>query len=285
MPDTAPAIIWSNTDYPYICLIDRKRTLAFKEAIEATVKPGDVVVEVGAGSGILSLFAAGAGAARVYAVEIDPVLAASLRQTVRINQLEDKIEVVEADAMAAALPENVDVVIGELIDTGLLDEMQVAVMNGLHERGVIGGKTKLIPQAYETFLQLVHTESNFYGYHIAAPKHDWPYYSEDPDSWEQLEVADLSEPQKVGYFDFQAGRVEPGIDKVLAFSVPAGQTATALRLSGTVHLTADLALGPTNSLNGDKILPLAEVCEGNVKLRVRYTMGAGLDNLSLSPAE
>jgi predicted RNA methylase len=274
-----PAIIWSNTDYPYICLIDKKRTLAFKKAIEERVKPGDTVVEVGAGTGILSLFAAVAGAARVYAVEIDPVLAESLRETVRLNHQEDKIEVIEGDALTVELPDNVDVIIGELIDTGLLDEMQVAVMNGLHGRSVIGPNTQLIPQAYETFLELVDTDNKFYGFQIASHKHDWPYYSEDPASWEQLEVKPVADKQSLGYFDFRAGPVEPKVDKVLQFKVADGERATAIRLSGTVHLTDTIKLGPTNSLNGDKILPLKEYYQGSANLAVEYVMGAGLHDL------
>ena len=46
----------------YACLIDKSRVEAFRKTINEVVKVGDVVLEVRAGTGILSRFAASAGA-------------------------------------------------------------------------------------------------------------------------------------------------------------------------------------------------------------------------------
>ena len=58
------------------------------------------------------------------------------------------------DVVEAMPPEGIDVFIGELIDTGLMDEMQVPVINALRGRGVIDPGTRLIPEKYTTFVEL-----------------------------------------------------------------------------------------------------------------------------------
>ena len=171
MTTSGPPQIWSSSDFPYMCLKDERRTRAFGDAIAHTVTPGDVVVDVGAGSGILSLFAASAGASRVYAVEVDHSLAAALRDTVALNGLDDVVTVVEGDVLDADLPVGADVVVAEIIDTGLLDELQVPVLNRLRERGVVAADTRLVPSRYRTEIQLVRTDNLYYGYRIVAPKH------------------------------------------------------------------------------------------------------------------
>lgn len=274
--------IWSDTDFPYICLVDRKRTLTFKKAIDNTVKLGDIVVEVGAGTGILSLFAAAAGAKKVYAIEINPLLAEKLKSTVQINGYQKIIEVIQGDASKVELPKNVDVVIAELIETGLIDELQVPVMNSLHKKGVVGKKTKVIPAAYETFLQLVYVDNKFYGYKIAAPIHNWPYHSLPKNDWVQIQVENVSSSQLVGYFNFKDGFIQPKVRKVLAFKKSKNNHANAIKLSGKVHLTEQIQLDACNSVNGDKILLLDNrISDKLLNVTVEYQMGEGLSSFKI----
>ena len=78
-----------------------------KIASLAAVGPDDVVLEVGPGLGSLTLALLEAGPARVVAVEIDPVLAGALPETVaaRAPTRADRLTVLTADALAVGGPE------------------------------------------------------------------------------------------------------------------------------------------------------------------------------------
>lgn len=69
--------------------------------IEKVVRPGDEVIDVGTGSGILSIAAAKLGAKHVLALDLDPVAVSSARENARLNGLEDQITVVLSDLLQA----------------------------------------------------------------------------------------------------------------------------------------------------------------------------------------
>lgn len=270
--------IWSNTDYPYQCLIDRARTLAFREAIRSTVRPGDTVLDAGAGSGILSFFAAEAGAARVYAVEVDEFLARILAMSADANGLGGVVEVIHGDVRRVTLPSPVDVCVMEMIETGLIDEMQAPALNSLRHRGIIGADTTLIPFRYDTFLELGRTNTEYYGYTVLVPKHDWPHYGRDGEGWEPSTFEPFGEPRLLESTSFE-GYIDPRVRRRVVLRAKHGGVANAVRLTSRAYLTSDISLGATNALNGDKILSIADfpIAAGTeAPVDVAYEMGGGL---------
>src|SRR6266496_1655046 len=132
---------------------DRIRTEAFQRALEAVVQPGDVVLDVGAGTGILSLLAARAGAAKVYAVE-QTSIASLARRLIASNGFSDIVEVIPSDLVDVEPPEQVDVLVSEWlggfgIDEGLLEPVLIARDRWLKPEGV------MIPAAVVAWTALV----------------------------------------------------------------------------------------------------------------------------------
>ncbi|HKX32414.1 MAG TPA: 50S ribosomal protein L11 methyltransferase [Blastocatellia bacterium] len=279
--------IWSNTDFPYQCLLDFHRTKAFQAAIRAVVKNGAIVLDAGAGSGILSLFAARAGAKKVYAVEVDPFLASCLERSVRANHLSQIIEVIQGDIHAAELAETVDVLICEMMETGLMDEMQVTGINALYERKILTAETRLIPFRYETFIELGFTNFEYYGFKIFAPKHDWPHYTDRDNGWLPTEFHALSDSYRIGSVDLQPP-IECRVETCLPVKAKNNGVVNAVRISARAHLAKGLILGATNALNGDKILPVEEMCltEGQtLQAGVSYQMSGGLVSFQVKFSE
>jgi len=96
-------------------LLDRERVDGYAAAIADVVRPGDVVLDCGTGTGILALLAAKAGARKVYAVDRTGVVELARRHVVD-NGYEGVIEVIHADlSELESLPEPPRVILGELL--------------------------------------------------------------------------------------------------------------------------------------------------------------------------
>jgi predicted RNA methylase len=89
-------------------LMDKARCEAYREAIFRTVRPGDVVVDLGAGTGLLSFFAVQAGASRVYALEMSDI-AEVTGELMDANGMRDRITLIRKNSRKVRLPERCDV--------------------------------------------------------------------------------------------------------------------------------------------------------------------------------
>ncbi|MEL7219325.1 MAG: 50S ribosomal protein L11 methyltransferase, partial [Pseudomonadota bacterium] len=106
-------------------LRDFIRNRTYRRAIERFAKDR-VVLDIGTGSGLLAMMAARAGAAHVYACEVNPILAASAQSVVDANDLSDKITIyakhsAKLDALSD-LGGGVDLVVSEIFSDSLLSE-------------------------------------------------------------------------------------------------------------------------------------------------------------------
>lgn len=134
----------------YQMLSDKVRMDAFREAIFKTVKPGDVVVDMGAGTGLLGIWALQAGASKVYAIEkTDAVNLA--KEVARANNCLDKIEFINKNSLDVELPERANVLISETLGSFGIDENTIQFTNDARNRFLADGGT-LIPQMIELFV-------------------------------------------------------------------------------------------------------------------------------------
>lgn len=160
------------TEGVFFCLFDTKRTSAFKRAIKKTVRPGDVVVDAGSGTGVLAMFAADAGAKKVFALELDENNAKVLQRIFAANGYGDRIRVIQGDATTLKLPENVDVIVCEMIATGLIEELQVPVMNNMLR--YVNPGYRVVLEQYHCHAELVRQKNDYYGKRFDILRYEFP---------------------------------------------------------------------------------------------------------------
>ena len=105
-------------------LKDTVRTGTFKDAImdNSDIFKDKIVLDIGCGTGILSIFAAKAGAKQVFGIEFADI-ADYAKEIIKRNNLEDKITVIKSKVEDAELPvEKVDIIISEWMGYFLLYE-------------------------------------------------------------------------------------------------------------------------------------------------------------------
>uniref|UniRef100_A0A8C8VEJ8 Protein arginine N-methyltransferase 9 n=1 Tax=Pelusios castaneus TaxID=367368 RepID=A0A8C8VEJ8_9SAUR len=118
---------WLVERWHFIMLNDINRNLIYQKAIEKLVRTGcRSVLDIGAGTGILSMFAKKAGAPCVYACELSKTMYELACDVIAANNMEGKIKLLHMKSLDIEIPkhipERVSLVVTETVDAGLFGE-------------------------------------------------------------------------------------------------------------------------------------------------------------------
>jgi precorrin-6B methylase 2 len=224
-------------------LDDGVRTKSFIRAIEKVVKRGDVVADLGAGTGVLAIAARRAGAKKVYAIERGPIarIGAALTEENGVSG----IEWIEKWSRDVVLPESVDVIVSECFGVLAAGGTMLQAVDDLARRH-LRARGRVIPRSAAIFAAPVEApaEHRWVG-HWNAKRYGMTFHVAAELAWNNVYNATFrpralcSAPMPVAQVDFGSGWF-------------AGAGVTKIARAGTVHGLAvwfdgDLAPGVTLS--------------------------------------
>ena len=152
-------LIEAANDWHYAMMSDHRRRLL--RALKHVVTPESVVLEIGAGSGLLSIIAATLGAKCVVAIEANRHLAAVAREIIRRNGHEDRVHIINKMSTDVEPDEILrygqpTVLLSEILGTLLLGESALHYVEDARERLTPGAA--VVPRRGAQFATLIESD-------------------------------------------------------------------------------------------------------------------------------
>ena len=142
----------------YGMMLDDPRAELYAEALRRSVRPGSVVVDLGAGTGIWTMYACALGARRVFAIEPGDVISLAI-DAAKANGFLDRITFIQRDSSRARIDEPADVVVADI--RGVLPTAERGVTGMMDARRWLAPGGVLIPRRDTLFVAVVHAPAAY----------------------------------------------------------------------------------------------------------------------------
>eukprot|EP00041_Stephanoeca_diplocostata_P014457 m.262924 g.262924 ORF g.262924 m.262924 type:complete len:405 (+) comp19703_c0_seq1:72-1286(+) len=160
LADKSASVVEAVNDFHFAMINDHARNCFYRSALQRAITPGDIVLEIGTGSGLLAMLAARAGAGHVYAIEANRNMADLAVQLIKANGLDSKITVINALSthvkVGRDIPRRADVLVSEIFGTMLLGESALTFISHCRD-DLLKKDAKIVPGAGCQFISLIES--------------------------------------------------------------------------------------------------------------------------------
>ena len=253
--ERAPTSGWADPVEHARMLHDERRTGDYLAALAEAVRPDDVVLDIGTGSGVLALAAARGGARCVYAIEASDIAEVAQR-VFEVNGVGDQVTLLPGWSRVTELPELADLLVAEVIGNEPLEEEILETLLDARRRLLRPG-ARMIPHALTLLARPVlvpepEVRQRAFGMSAVA-------------RWQALYDVDFT-PLLEAAIPGPTHTITEG--EVVATWPPVGPPVELCTLDLTtfeepsVHASTDLVVEPPGQVNGIALTFRAELFEG-----------------------
>lgn len=245
------------TPYHSDLLKDTDRLSAFFQAIGEYDGNNDLAYDLGCGSGILSYFLAD-NFNEIIAIEKDRKASECAKHNLAML---DNVEVINSDVFDYEFSKKADLIVCEMLDTALIDEEQIPVLN--HAKRFLKDSGRIIPQGVINTVEFVNMQRG---------NVHWD---------ENANYEEYSKPVVYCEFDF-LDYINPEFETNLTLKSQKDGMINGLKITTFTKLKEDIIAGPSPMLNPPLLIPLEEKqvkVNDLINVKLKYIMGNGIESI------
>ena len=249
---------FKTTPYHHDLLKDWQRLASFYNAILDYNLENKLAYDLGCGSGVLSYFLS-SYFEEVISLEIDFKTAECAKENLSGFP---NIQVVNSDVLEYNFTKKADLIVCEMMDTALIDEEQIPVLNCAKK--FLKDSGKIIPKGIINTVELVNLER------------DYVHWDEDGVKYEVLSDSEVY--SKFNFLD----DIGPDFEKIISIKSKKDGIVNGLKITTFTMLSDEIICGPTPMLNPPLLIPLDKrSVKSNefINVKLKYSMGNGIESI------
>lgn len=248
---------FKTTPYHHDLLKDTDRLSVFYQAIEEYNSNTDLAYDLGCGSGVLSYFLS-SKFREIISLEIDKKTFDCAKDNLKEF---DNVKVINSDALDYEFTKKADLIVCEMLDTALIDEEEMPVLN--HAKKFLNENGKIIPQGIINTVELV----NMQRHHI---------------HWDEgADYITLSDEIVYSHFNF-LDDIDSEFNATLNLKAKKNGLCNGLKITTYTKLNDNIIAGPLPMLNPPLLIPLDEKrinVNDFIQVEIKYIMGSGIESI------